>query len=317
MIRRSKGDQAEAKTAGPTTTKGETNTNRAQKPKAAEKRFPKLPKQSATWSSGWRALTSRDQPDLARSQGAQVSHRPPLMPAEFQEAMWPLPSSLRTPAQTPNEPAMPSPLFDGGATLQHVLGLTPGGTKTHFHSQHNQPRPRASPHQFRVTPLFCSSCGCQRNAIPSRCRCSRRPITTKSTDQGGVHSQLGSSEQRQPIRHHFQSPGVSNVVQFQTEVSRKDVGGNAPAGFAANPCRHTLYCVSPSAKNPSPWARCAVMAMSIKWAATPASTHGQRKRQLETTEQEHTEEVRIQWRDAARRARGKGQPTARTGLRSN
>ena len=39
----------------------------------------------------------------------------------------------------------------------------------HLHSQHNKPRLRASHDQFRVALLFCTSCGCQRNAIPSRC----------------------------------------------------------------------------------------------------------------------------------------------------
>ena len=64
--------------------------------------------------------------------------------------------------------------------------------------------------------------------------------------------------------HQFQSPGISCVVHIQIEVSHEDVGCNPPASFPTNPCRHTLHCVSPSAKNPSTCARCAVMAKSIK-----------------------------------------------------
>ena len=108
-----------------------------------------------------------------------------LMPAEVPEAMWPLPSPLSTPTKTPNEAVMPSPLFDGGSTLQHVLGpnfCVSGDHRPPPSPQHNQPAPSRVPPpvQGNVALLLVLQTA---NATPSLR--ARRPISPKNT----VHSE--------------------------------------------------------------------------------------------------------------------------------
>ena len=127
-------------------------------------------------------------PNLARPHGEQVSHRPSLMPAEGTRAM----SALR-----PSPRAWPLAKRDGNYRVS-------GDHRLLFPQPAQQAAPSRVAPPVQVTPLFCSSCGCQRNASPSQCSSSGRPNTTKSTDQnGGVHSQVGSPELTQPIRNHF------------------------------------------------------------------------------------------------------------------
>ena len=177
---------------------------------------------------------------------------------------------------------------------------------THLHSQHDKSRSSTPSNQFGMSSFLSSSGRNQRHTIPPVSPCSRRPISPQGTHQCGVHCKLGTSMQWQTI-HHLQSSGVSRIFQSKIEIAHQNVGGNSSTCLTTDPRRNTLNRKSPSNQNPSSSARCAVMAMSIEEVATPAGTHGKRKRQLETTEQEHSEQVRIQIGDAARWARSQSQ----------
>ena len=229
------------------------------------------------------------------------------------------PSQLCTPTETPNEPAKPFPLFVGRANSG--LGLQsfawsdrklcvsedhrpPTSTASTTNRARARRRPTNSGYRrsFRrlaainATPSLRSAPAL---ADPSPLRALTNVVSTASWEP--------PCSGKQTIYHHLQSSGVSRIFQIKIEIAHQNVGGNSSTCLPTDPRRDTLHRKSPSGQYPSSSARCAVMAMSIEEVATPAGTHGKRKRQLETTEQEHSEQVRIQIGDAARWARSQCQ----------
>ena len=83
----------------------------------------------------------------------------------------------------------------------------------------------------------------------------------------------------------------------------KHIRAHTPTCFSADARHHTLQRETPSPQDPSPCASCAVMAINIEWAATPAG----RERELKVTQEEDTEVLRAHSRDAARGASGESQ----------
>ena len=95
-------------------------------------------------------------------------------------------------------------------------------------------------------------------AVPSQCRA----LTSR------VHRQLGSSEQWQPIHCHFESASIGCDGCVEVQVTQQHVCAHTATRLSADMGHHTLQSKPLPPQDPSPSAGSAVMAMSIKWAAT-------------------------------------------------
>ena len=71
-------------------------------------------------------------------------------------------------------------------------------------------------------------------------------------------------------------------------------------------CRHFLHSPTCSAENSSPCASCARVATEVEREATPAETHGQRKRQMKTTQEDDAGNLGVERGDTAHGIRGQG-----------
>ena len=247
--------------------------------------------------------TRGNPPNHAQPRGAQVSrhlllmgevrgmtkHRPHNCARQQRRPTSP-PSHFRS---TSEEPILVSGF--GFCQERQEFCVSEDHRPPHLNNQHDKSRSN----QFGMSSFLSSSGRNQCNCIGPVSPCSRRPVSPEGTHQCGVHCKLGTSLQWQTI-HHLQFSGVSRIFQIKIEIAHQNVGGNSSTCFPTDPRRDTLRRKSPSDQYPCSSACCAVMAMSIEEVATPARTHGKRKRQLATTEQEHSEQVRIQIGDAAR-----------------
>ena len=136
------------------------------------------------------------------------------------------------------------------------------------------------------------------------------PVTVQSTDHCGVDCQLSSAKQGKPIRHDLQAPAICLTSQPKIQLSEENIRGDSAARLKANSRDHTFQSVSPLAQDPCPCTSSAVVAKLIEWAATPARMHGQRKRQLETAQEEDPELLRFRLGDSTSGARSQRQTCA-------
>ena len=77
---------------------------------------------------------------------------------------------------------------------------------------------------------------------------------------------------------------------MKVQVAHRHIRAHTHTWFSTDARHHTLQCETPSPQDPNPCASCAVMAMNVEWAATPAGTHGHRE--LKATQEEDTEVLR-------------------------
>ena len=62
---------------------------------------------------------------------------------------------------------------------------------------------------------------------------------------------------------------ASACIRFrEVKVSHKDVGGDSPATFPANPSNHAFQRITSPPQNPDPRAGCTVVATRVEWKAT-------------------------------------------------
>ena len=188
-----------------------------------------------------------------------------------------------------------------GQLRQEGLRLR-GEPATHFHTQHHQTRPGVSANQLWVSGLLAPPRSGDLGSIFNSSPCGGSSITPQSTDEGGVHSQLSTTEQRKAIHNDLEPPSISNCSwEGQIQITHQHVGCDTTASLTADASCDALESPSPLAQNPSPCARCSVVAQRVEWEATPAGTLGEGKGQLETAEKCHTEELSFQPRNPTSR----------------
>ena len=94
-------------------------------------------------------------------------------------------------------------------------------------------------------------------------------------------------KERKAIRDHLETLAVGTLQVFQIEITNRDGCPPASRQILASALQRTL----PPPENPSPRARCTVVATRIEWTVTLAGTRGQRERQAKASQEENPEEL--------------------------
>ena len=108
--------------------------------------------------------------------------------------------------------------------------------------------------------------------------------TPSQSDNCGVHNQLATSKQREPIHDNFQPACICRPWIVQVQIANHDVGGNPPTGLPANSGCRTFQCEPSSPQHDCSCTRCSVVAKLVNLTATPASVQRKRQWKLETSQ---------------------------------
>ena len=184
----------------------------------------------------------------------------------------------RTPTQTPglfSSSTQDPPFFPSSGVSQTAEETLCSGRPpaSNLHGQHHETSPGSTTNKFRVSLFLATLSHRDCHSLIVRRSSPGRPIAVQSAHQCGIQRSLGSSEQGQPINCHFESATVCCVWQVKVQVAHKHIRAHTPTCFSTDARHHTLQRETPSPQDPSPCASCAVMAINIEWAATPAGTH--------------------------------------------
>ena len=115
----------------------------------------------------------------------------------------------------------------------------------------------------------------------------RSAVAPHSGHQCCVNGELRAMEQRQPVRHHFESSLVLHTTRRQVEVTDLDVECDSASGLSTDAGCCTLQGEPPSSQHPWNRTRTPVVAKGVEGTATPASGRKQREGAPESAEEEH------------------------------
>ena len=190
-------------------------------------------------------------------------------------------------------------------------------TASHLGGQHHQPRATLSPREFRVRALLASAGfgeGCPVYASTLR---ARSTVCLHRRNQRGIDGQLGSAEQRKPVRNDLQTTGVM-VSNGKVQIPDEEIGGDPSSGFTTNLSGSTLQGEPPTPQDSRSRTRCTVVAKDVEWTATPAGARREREGKPEATKKQDAEDLRSEpsgaKREQKRRATPTWDPIARGGL---
>ena len=102
-------------------------------------------------------------------------------------------------------------------------------------------------------------------------------------------------KQSQSFGNDFQTAQVTPVWWRDIKVPHHHVRGHPGSALPKYLSDGTLCCETPPTQKPSCAARCAVVARSVEWTATPAGAYSERQGQTETAEQQDTEWLNPTW----------------------
>ena len=171
-----------------------------------------------------------------------------------------------------------------------------GPSASDLASDHHKPRATIPTAQLWVCSFLVLACLRQCLPISGVRLSSVCAISVQRRDHGGVYGQLAATKQRQTLRDDFQAACIASVGRCDVKVSEHDVRGHPGPSLSTNLRDGIFRCKSSSAKHPNCAARCAVVAKSVKWTATPAGANSEGQRQTKAAKQEDPIRFRIHLR---------------------
>ena len=124
----------------------------------------------------------------------------------------------------------------GGSQAPQEVGCFQRETAANLASQDHQTGPPIVTNQLGVPGLLATPSNCEARTADSCCSWSGFAFLGQWANQRGVHCQLCSTKQRQPVHHDFQPPCVEGVEGAQVHVANENIRPHSASSLSADPC---------------------------------------------------------------------------------